>query len=205
VPEAAHPVLHQRARLTLGGIFAPVLISVACSAQLPSVSEPPHPSDEPTVSGTPSTEASPTTTTYAVGDVITMVQDGQPSAELTVLEVREADKYMAPDGMSGEPPQTSGYVFLAASVRYAALADGARYGSFQFQVLVDGQPVAKSGTATYGPQPILTVGTLAQGGVAEGWLLYEVPPTGEVRLSYTDPATLDDPPVFEVVLREAQG
>ena len=50
---------------------------------------------------------------------------------------------------------------------------------------------------------MLPVGTLSQGSAAEGWLLYEVPPTGEVRLSYSDPATLDEPPIFEVVLREA--
>lgn len=185
-------------------ILALVFSLVACSTETPSVSERPlHPSAEPASSEAPSTEPSPTTSTYAVGDVITMVQDDMPSAEFTVLEVREATEFPHPDGLSADPPQTSGYVFLAASVRYEALADGARYGSFQFQVLVDGQPVGKSGTATYGPQPVLSVGTLSQGSVAEGWFLYEVPPTGEVRLSYTDPATLDEPPVFEVVLREA--
>ena len=176
---------------------------VACSTETVSVAEgTPHPSSEPSVSDAPSTEPSPTTTTYAVGDVITMAQEGRPSAEFTVLEVREATEFMAPDGMTGDSPQTSGYVFLALSVRYEALADGARYGSFQFQVLVDGQPVGKVATAIHGPEPVLTVGTLSQGSIAEGWLLYEVPPTGVVRLSYSDPATLDDPPIFDVVLRD---
>lgn len=184
--------------------LALVLSLVACSTDAPSVSEEAlHPSSEPTVSEATSTAPSPTTTTYAVGDVVTMVQDGQPSAEFTVLEVREAEAFMAPNGLTGDSTQTSGYVFLALSVRYAALADGARYGSFQFQVLVDGQPVGISATAMYGPEPVLSVGTLSQGSAAEGWLLYEVPPGGEVRLSYSDLATLDEPPIFEVVLRDA--
>jgi hypothetical protein len=182
--------------------LALVFSLVACSTDTPSVSENPlHSSSEPTVSEAPSTAPRPTTTTYAVGDVITMVQGGQPSAEFTILEVREAEGFMAPDGLTGDTAQTSGYLFLAANVRYEALADGARYGSFQFQVLVDGQPVGTSATAIYGPEPLLPVGTLSEGSAVEGWLLYEVPPTGEVRLSYSDPATLDEPPIFEVVLR----
>lgn len=183
--------------------FALVLCLMACSTETVSVAQPtPHPSLEPNVSEVPSSQPSPTTTTYAVGDVITMVQDGHPSAEFTVLEVRQATEYMAPDRLTGDAPQNAEYVFLALSVRYEALADGARYGSFQFQVLVGGQPLGNPASALYGPEPLLTVGTLSEGGTAEGWVLYEVPPTGEVRLSYTDPATLDDPPVFEVVLRE---
>jgi len=185
--------------------LAPLVFSmVACSTETVSVAEgTPHPSSEPTISEAASNEPTPTTTTYAVGDRITMVQDGRPSAEFIVLEVREASEFMAPDGLTGDTPQTSGYVFLALSVRYEALADGARYGSFQFQVLVDGQPLGNPGSAIHGPEPVLPVGTLSQGSAAEGWLLYEVPPTGEVRLSYSDPATLDEPPIFEVVLREA--
>ena len=183
--------------------LALVLSLVACSTETVSPSEgTQHSPSEPTISAAPSTEPTPTTTTYAVGDPITMMQDGTRSAEFSVLEVREAETFMAPNGLTGDSTQTSGYVFLALSVRYEALADGARYGAFQFQILANGQPVGGPASALYGPQPVLTVGTLDQGTTAEGWLLYEVPPTGEIRLSYTDPGTLGDPPIFEVVVTQ---
>ena len=53
------------------------------------------------------------------------------------------------NGLTGDSTQTSGYVFLALSVRYEALADGARYGAFQFQILADGQPVGGPASALF--------------------------------------------------------
>ncbi len=102
-----------------------------------------------------------------------------------------------------DTPNTAGYVYLAARVRYEAIANGVDYNAFDFQVFVDGRAVDGYAFAINGPQPDLGSGTLPAGRVAEGWLLYEVPPTGQVLLSYTGNIFLDEEPVFEVVLRDA--
>jgi hypothetical protein len=158
---------------------------------------------EPTAEPTPG--PTPTTSTYAVGDVITIPQNNEPWADFVVLEVREAEMFPAPNGQYADSPQISGYIFLAARVRYEALTDGVRYGSFQFDLLVDGQAVDSYPFAPNGPKPELSRGTLSQGLTTEGWVLYEVPPVGEVRLSYSDLLTLNEPPIFEVVLRSMSG
>jgi hypothetical protein len=148
-------------------------------------------------------EPTPGTSTYAVGDVITITEDGEPWADFTVLEVQVAAEFIDPDGYFNDTPQTSGYVFVAANVRYTALTDGVSYGSFDFQVFVDGRAVEGFTFALNGPEPDLSSGTLPSGRVAEGWLLYEVPPTGEVLLSYSGNVFLNEAPIFEVVLRGA--
>ena len=79
-----------------------------------------------TAAATPVATAEPTpgTSTYAVGDVITITEGGDPWADFTVLEVKQAAEFVDPDGYFNDTPQTSGYVFLAANVRYTALTDG---------------------------------------------------------------------------------
>lgn len=161
---------------------------------------------EPTPTRTPEPTPEPTpvptaaTTTFAVDDVITITQNGDPWADFTVLEVQEAAEFVDPDGFFNDTPQTSGYVYLAAKVRYVAVTDGVDYNPFDFQIFVGGQAVDSFAFALNGPEPELSSGTLPQGRSAEGWILYEVPPTGEVLLSYGN-MFLDEAPVFEVVLR----
>jgi hypothetical protein len=137
-----------------------------------------------------------------VGEVITITEGGEPWADFTVLEVLQAAEFVDPDGYFNDTPQTDGYVYMAAKVRYEALDDGVSYGSFDFQVFVDGRAVEGFAFATHGPEPDLSSGTLPQGRTAEGWLLYEVPPTGEVLLSYSGNMFLNEAPIFEVVLRD---
>ena len=173
-------------------------------AATPTEAATPEPTEEPTpeVTPEPTPDPTPESSTFAVGDVITITEDGDPWADFTVLEVQEAAEFVDPDGYFNDTPQTDGYVFLAAKVRYEALTNGVDYNPFDFQIFVDGQAVESYAFATNGPEPELSSGTLPEGRSAEGWLLYEVPPTGEVLLSYTGNMFLDDAPVFEVVLRE---
>jgi hypothetical protein len=172
--------------------------STATSSPLAAASTP-QSSLKPTPQ--PTAEPTPATSTYAVGDVITISKGGAPWADFTVLEVKEAAQFVDPNGYYNDTPQTDGYVYMAANVRYEALTDGVMYGSYDFQVFVAGQAVAGYAFAVDGPEPALSAGTLPMGRIAEGWLLYEVPPTGQVLLSYSGNVFLSEAPIFEVVLR----
>jgi hypothetical protein len=164
---------------------------------------------EPTLAATPEPTplATPVPTpedaTFAVGEVITITQDGAAWADFTVLEANQAAEFVDPDGFYNDTPSTAGYVYLTALVRYEAIANGVDYNPFDFQVFVDDQAVDGYAFAIHGPQPDLGSGTLPSGRVAEGWLLYEVPPTGRVILSYSGNMFLDEEPIFEVVLRDS--
>lgn len=149
----------------------------------------------------PTPEATPLSTTFGVGEVVTITEDGDPWADFTVLEVQEVAEFEDPDGFYNDTPSTEGYVYLTAFVRYEAIASGVDYGPFDFQVFVDGRAVDNFAFAINGPEPELGSGTLPAGRVAEGWMLFEVPPTGEVLLSYSGNMFLDEEPIFEVVLR----
>lgn len=200
-------------------LFLAALVLAGCDTGLGGASDPgaerqsateapaatPPPSEAtPTgaVAATPEPTEPPESSTFAVGDVITITEGGSDWAHFTVLEVNEAAEFVDPDGIFNDTPQTDGYVFLSAKVRYEAIANGVEYNPFDFQIFVDSQAVDGVTFALNGPQPDLGSGTLPAGRAAEGWLLYEVPPTGEVLLSYSGNVFLDEEPIFEVVLRE---
>jgi hypothetical protein len=165
----------------------------------PTAQATPRPTPDATPDPTP--VPTPVSNTFAVGDVITITQDGDAWADFTVVEVNQAAEFVDPDGYFNDTPSTDGYVYLSALVRYEAVASGVDYNPFDFQVFVDGQAVDGYAFAINGPEPDLGSGTLPAGRVAEGWLLYEVPPTGQVLLSYSGNIFLDEEPVFEVILR----
>lgn len=182
-----------------GGTVATVLTTISASADVAAST--PERTQSPTPQPTP--ESTPTTSTYVIGDVITISQNGDPWADFTVLEVQQAAQFADPQGYYNDTPQTDGYVYLSANVRYEARTDGVNYGSYDFQVFVDGRAVEGYAFAINGPEPALSSGTLPNGRIAEGWLLYEVPPTGQVLLSYSGNMFLNEAPIFEVVLRDA--
>lgn len=187
--------------------FAVALPLSACATETdtsarPAPSEASDPSSATPAATTAPTPGPPATSTFAVGDVITISENDEPWADFTVIEVQQAAEFVDPNGFFNDTPQTDGYVFLSARVRYQALTDGVTYNPFDFQVFIDGQAVESFTFALYGPEPDLSSGTLPQGRTAEGWLLYEVPPTGEVLLSYSGNVFLNEAPIFEVVLRE---
>lgn len=190
----------------LAGCAAGDATLLATPSSTPAIhSTPEKTAAEPTPGETaePTEQPTPTTSTYSVGDVITITENGDPWANFTVLEVQEKAEFVDPDGYYTDTPQVDGYVYIAANVRYEALTDGVNYGSYDFQVFVDGRAVEGFAFAINGPEPTLSSGTLPTGRVAEGWLLYEVPPSGEVLLSYSGNIFINEAPIFEVVLRDA--
>jgi hypothetical protein len=159
---------------------------------------------EPSGAGEQSTEPAPSqpaNATFNVGDVITITEDGDPWADFTVLEVRQDAEFVDPAGFLNDTPQIDGYVFLSALVRYEAIVDGVYYNPFDFQIFVSDVAADNIAFALHAPEPQLHSGELPAGRAAEGWLLYEVPPAGEVLLSYNGNIFINEAPVFEVVLR----
>jgi hypothetical protein len=178
-------------------------LSAATATETAAATPTPTETAAPTPSPTATPAATPKSTTYAIGDEITITQDGDPWANFTVVEVRQAKEFADPDGFYNDTPQTAGYVYVAANVKYEAIVDGVDYNPFDFQIFVADKAVDNVAFAINGPKPELSSGTLPKGRTAEGWLLYEVPPTGKVVLSYTGNMFANDAPVFEVVLRKS--
>ena len=89
---------------------------------------------------------------------------------------------------------------MQVSVKYVSSQDGADYNEFDWEVYADRRQLDNYAFAINGPEPDLGSGSLPKGRTAEGWLLYEVPPSGEIVLSYAP--NFNGPPVFGVVLRE---
>jgi hypothetical protein len=157
----------------------------------------------PTAVAATSTPSGPTT--YHIDDTVTVRQGGIDWAQITVSDVKSAASYKGPYGYV-QKPQTPGYVFIAAKVTYLALQDGVSYSNlFDWQVFCDGVAVDTSrilADATYGPAPALGSGNLPNGRKASGYLVYEVPAEGEVRMSYTG-GIMSTGVVFEIIIRAA--
>ena len=118
---------------------------------------------------------------------------------VTVSEPGFYESYADPDGFFDDEPRQEGYVYLQVFVEYEALADSASFNTFDWQVFADGRLLDSFAYAVNGPQPDLGSGRLPAGRTASGWLLYEVPPQGEIVLAYAP--NFDGPPVFEIQLR----
>ena len=99
-----------------------------------------------------------------------------------------------------EKPQQTGDVFISALVTYEAQTDGIHYNPYDWQVFVDGTAVSSSSFTLYGPKPALGAGSLPNGRKASGYVVYEVPAKGEVRMSYGSSFS-SEAPIFEVVIR----
>ena len=136
-------------------------------------------------------------TTVAVNEPATVLENGQPLMKITVSKVSTHASYSGDYGK--DTPERKGDVFIQAYVTYQALADGADYNEFDWQVFVAGEAVDNWPSVLFGPTPQLSSGTLPKGRKASGWVVYEVPKTGEVRMSYG--GAYGQAPVFEVVTR----
>jgi hypothetical protein len=148
----------------------------------------PTPTPEPTPAGP---------TQYTPGDLITITSNGEPWATVTITNVKQVAKY---SGAYSSDVPAKGNVYIQAFVTYAALTDGVTYGPYDWQVFVGGVAVDSFTFVIYGPKPMLGSGTLPKGRKAEGWLVYEIPKTGKVLLSYGGTFG-NQAPVFEAVLR----
>ena len=69
-------------------------------------------------------------------------------------------------------------------------------------MFVDGVAIDTFTFASNGPEPALGSGHLPKGRQAKGWLLYEVPTSGEAVLSYKGVFFGNQGPIFEVVVRK---
>ena len=167
----------------------------------PSIAPTPVPTAMPTVQPTPEpTAAGPRT--YAVDDPVSLIAEGGgPWGVITISDVSITGSYKGSYGFV-DKPDTAGDVFIAAKVTYEALSDGVRYNPYDWQVFVDGTAVSSNAFVMYGPKPALSSGTLPNGRKASGYVVYEVPATGEVRMSYGSGFS-SDAPIFEVVIRAA--
>ncbi len=156
----------------------------------------PQASQNPTASPTP---AGPKT--YQVGDTVTVTENGSEWAKITISDVKVVGSYKGK--YSNDTPKIAGNVFIQAKVAYEALVDGVDYNPFDWQVFCAGEAVQNYSFVLYGPQPGLSSGTLPSGRKASGYVVYEVPAKGEVRMSYKGNAFSNSGPVFEVMIGAA--
>jgi hypothetical protein len=138
-------------------------------------------------------------TLYQPDDLITVNRDGIPWAEISVTQVNEQPTYR---GSSGYVDSADSGTYIAMFVTYKALAQNVMYNLFDWQLYVDDVAVDTYAAVLNGPKPMLSGGTLPTGRRAEGWLVYDIPKTGRVLLSYGSNPFSNQPPIFEVVLRE---
>lgn len=175
------------------------------SPTAPGSSEPAAPSGSAAASesAAPSGSVAPGETlaaapTHRPGESVTVAADGVPYVEVYVDRVRTSDRYTGPT--FEDRPRTPGNVFIQARVTYRGLRDGAVFNRFDWRLLVDGVAVQAFTAVTEGPKPELGSGALAAGETAQGWIVYEVPPRGQILLSYTGSFRTGDP-LFAYVLR----
>lgn len=190
---------------TLTPLIIPTTQAAPTEAATPAV--PPTPI---IVFVTPTPVVTPAATgpaTYQVGDVISVAgadledlgfnttTDTRPWAKITVTEAKVVASY---GKSSYDAPKTAGDVFLQVKVTYEALHDGVGYNPLDFTLYVDGTAVDRFAAQAHvldGPTQ-LSSGTLPSGRKATGYIVYEVPPKGEVRMAYGYPGD-----VFEIIIR----
>ena len=159
-----------------------------------------QPTDGPAASsaGEPSTPAE-APKRFAVGDVIVVSKDDVDWAEITVTEASTVPEY---EGEFANDTPADGNVYLQVFVHYKALTDGVAYNPLDWSLFVDNVAIDDFTFVVNGPDPTLGSGDLPNGREAEGWMVHEIPATGEAVLSWSGITFFDDPPVFEVVVRE---
>lgn len=166
-----------------------------------SATEQPTPSATPPVRTpvpTPTPQAEPST--FQPGDPIAVNEGGRPWVTITVSEVEFVTSYVG--GYLTDVP-AAGNVYAQAWLRYEAHSDGVDYNPYDWQLFNDGVAVGSNFTILYNqPEPQLSSGTLPEGRVAEGWVVYEVPADGRLLMSYSGNVFMDEAPIFEVVLRD---
>jgi hypothetical protein len=135
-----------------------------------------------------------------IGENVGITRDGVSWAALTVSEVVVAGSFPNPEAPGGDAPDRSGSVFVAAHVTVAALADTVSFELEGFRATVETGDEVTLAFSHLGPKPDLMPGTLeGRGDSASGWLLFEAPEAGRVRLFYDDGMATSSP--LRIVLR----
>ena len=152
---------------------------------------------DPTLSATPSPSLGDNE--LAIGESLAITRDGAPWASLAVTEVVIERSFAEADGRGRDRPERFGNVFVAAKVTISAVAESVAFDLSGFQATTDTGEEVSLAFSNLGPKPDLLPATLERGDTVSGWVLFEAPEAGRVRLSYAaDPAAAA--PV-EVVLR----
>jgi hypothetical protein len=161
----------------------------------PTATESLEPAVEPTPEATPDT----TPTRFVPGEPITITNEGEAWATVTIDRVKQVKRYNGPYNIDDVPKK--GNIYIELRVTYVALQDGVDYNPFDWQVFVDGVAADDYTFVSNGPEPQLNSGTLPKGRKATGYLVYEVAVSGEVLFSYKGNIFSNEAPVFEVILR----
>lgn len=183
-----------------------VLAVVIAGCSNLAVASGPAATNRPSAAGPASTErltsppsAAPVTDNlYRAGDTVTILEGEEPWAEVTVDKVKQRSKY-AGEYYDDEP--AAGNVYVEMFVAYHALAENVSYASYDWDLYIDDIASDDSTFVLNGPEPDLGSGQLPKGRKAQGWLVYEIPKLGRVVLSYKGNVFSDEPPIFEIVLR----
>jgi hypothetical protein len=136
---------------------------------------------------------------YKPGDTITITANDEDWATVTITKVATKAKYDGAYNLDDKPAK--GNVYIQLYVTYKALQDGVSYNSFDWDVFANDVAVDDFTYVSNGPTPTLNSGELPKGRQAKGWLVYEVPKTGRIVLSYNGNMFLNEAPIFEVLLR----
>jgi hypothetical protein len=109
------------------------------------------------------------------------------------------DKVIEQDVLHGQSPSRAGYEFLSVLVRYQAAhtSEDAGYNEWDWSATAAGH---KINTYLDSPEPALGSGGLYADGSASGYVTFEVPTTGEVRVCYWF-LSWDSEPTLEVIVR----
>ena len=197
---------------TLAALLAVALAGAGCTAA-PAAT--PAPTVEPTPVVTPAPTVAPTPTPVPVvvvpatpfpdpqpgfntalpGEPVTITENDEPWAKITVSKVSEKSSYK---GRYSSDKPAPGNTYLQVWVTYEALDDGVSYNPWDWNVFCDDLAVDGQAFIVNGPEPELGAGDLPRGRKAAGWIVYEVPKTGACVMSYDD---WDGNVVFEVKVR----
>jgi hypothetical protein len=196
-----------RSRLLIGAVL---LVVSSCGGAPP---EPPFAvaTDEPLPSLGPTTDAAPTATAtpepvpslgeneLAIGDTATITRAGEPWAELTITEVRVDASYPEPGPAAGGDTPRVDHDFVAANVTLTARAEPVTFELAHLRATLEtGEPIEIT-FSHLGPKPELLPATVEPSASVSGWIIYEAPKVGRVRLAYDDGSATTEP--FSFVLR----
>jgi zinc ribbon protein len=131
-----------------------------------------------------------------VGETVSIECDDEPCYEVTLVKTDTAASYGS--GYSIDKPK-KGNEYLAAYITYKALKGGAEYCAFDWQLYHNDTLIEDTAYVSEGPTPELGCDELAAGRSAKGWIVWEVPKTGRLVLSYTP--NYGEDPIFDIVLR----
>jgi Domain of unknown function (DUF4352) len=134
-----------------------------------------------------------------VGQTIRITCDGTDCLDVVVLKAVSASRYKNPDGYRDlDDVPKKGNIFLAVQIRYTAVGPNADYNEFDWALYVNDEQIQDTANQSDGPQPELSANNLPSGKKVTGWIVWEIPKTGRVTISY-EPG--QNGSIFEVVLR----